>query len=657
MALAFVSCEEEETVKPASIFADKESVSIPAEGGSEKIMITSTRNWTSTVYGEGITVAPNTGEASEEAVEVVITAEPNTESTTRKATVIFDAGSVETTVTVTQFAAGTSLATISGIRELAPSGNDKVTIADGTIIRATVVSSRELNNMISQKNAYIQDASAGIQIRFAENHEYDFGAEIEIDLSGEQLSLYGGAPQLGEIPLNKVTVVSTGNKVEPKAVSITDFMANKYEGQYISLSNVQVAGEDLGKTFVVNDSHTSITMEARTGERFVIFSSKYATYKDQTVPEGSGTVSGVAMINNGTIQLSFAQESDWAGLTGARFEGVDYLTVDVESTSVGKEAGSFKVNVSAKDAASWTAESSDPSWLTVSPASGTGSSEVTVSYTAGTQNREGTITFKSGELTATCTVSQLAEGLEKLTVAEFLAKEPGDTYYELTGTITNIANTTYGNLTIKDETGDVYIYGVTQTKVEGSNDKSFSKIGLKVGDILTLATRRGEHNGTPQGGGNSNPAYYISHIESELPAEELKNPLTSNVKFTEVNKFYSEKAEVNGTADVAVFKFGTSSVDGEATMTIPAGTTKISFYGVAWNNKTGSITLSAAGAAFSPSTIDFKANAGANNNSPYTITVSDESDWYEVSVSGVTAETTVTVKSKTRAIIWGVNAE
>ena len=107
MALAFVSCEEEETVKPASIFADKESVSIPAEGGSEKIMITSTRNWISTVYGEGITVAPSTGEASEEAVEVVITAEPNTESTTRKATVIFDAGSVETTVTVTQFAAGT----------------------------------------------------------------------------------------------------------------------------------------------------------------------------------------------------------------------------------------------------------------------------------------------------------------------------------------------------------------------------------------------------------------------------------------------------------------------------------------------------------------------------------------------------------------------
>ena len=150
-----------------------------------------------------------------------------------------------------------------------------------------------------------------------------------------------------------MTVVSTGNKVEPKAVSITDFMANKYEGQYISLSNVQVAGEDLGKTFVVNDSHTSITMEAQTGERFVIFSSKYATYKDQTVPEGSGTVSGVAMINDGTIQLSFAQESDWAGLTGARFEGVDYLTVDVESTSVGKEAGSFKVNVSAKDAASW----------------------------------------------------------------------------------------------------------------------------------------------------------------------------------------------------------------------------------------------------------------------------------------------------------------
>lgn len=108
--------------------------------------------------------------------------------------------------------------------------------------------------------------------------------------------------------------------------------------------------------------------------------------------------------------------------------------------------------------------------------------------------------------------------LVEATIEEFLAAEVStDVWYQLTGTISNIANETYGNLTIEDETGSVYIYGLTATRQE-SNDRSFSDLGLKVGDILTLATLRGEHNGEAQGGGSTNPAYYISHEEGDVPA-------------------------------------------------------------------------------------------------------------------------------------------
>ena len=98
------------------------------------------------------------------------------------------------------------------------------------------------------------------------------------------------------------------------------------------------------------------------------------------------------------------------------------------------------------------------------------------------------------------------------TIKEFLdAAESSDTWYKLTGEIINIAKEEYGNFTIKDETGEVYIYGMT-SKWVGSNDKSFSKIGLKVGDTVTLGTLRGSYQGTPQGGGNKVPAFYISHV-------------------------------------------------------------------------------------------------------------------------------------------------
>ena len=101
--------------------------------------------------------------------------------------------------------------------------------------------------------------------------------------------------------------------------------------------------------------------------------------------------------------------------------------------------------------------------------------------------------------------------LKELTIEEFLnAPESSDVWYQLTGEIESVEDEEYGDFTISDETGSVYIYGMTKRKLS-ANDKSFSQLGLNVGDVVTLATRRTSYNGKPQGGGNPDPAYYISH--------------------------------------------------------------------------------------------------------------------------------------------------
>ena len=85
------------------------------------------------------------------------------------------------------------------------------------------------------------------------------------------------------------------------------------------MEGVQVAASDLPKTWVMGSAHTSINIEDANGNKFVVFSSKYATYGTQTVAQGAGTIKGISSINNGTMQLIFAQTSDFAGLTGERF--------------------------------------------------------------------------------------------------------------------------------------------------------------------------------------------------------------------------------------------------------------------------------------------------------------------------------------------------
>ena len=210
-----------------------------------------------------------------------------------------------------------------------PTPGDAMTIADvlakgsgatiGGVIEGVVISNMDLNNLTSKKGLYVQDETGALQFYLAANHEFAFGTKVKIDLTTATLGSYNGAVQVSGVGLDKITVVSTDNAVEAKTVSMADFLANKYEGQYIALEGVQVAASDLSKTWVMDGAHTSIAMEDASGNSFVVFSSKYASYGAETVAQGAGTLKGISSINNGTIQIIFAQTTDYAGLSGERF--------------------------------------------------------------------------------------------------------------------------------------------------------------------------------------------------------------------------------------------------------------------------------------------------------------------------------------------------
>ena len=248
----------------------------------------------------------------------------------------------------------------------------------GTTIEGVVISNMELNNLTSKKGMYIQDETAALQFYLAANHEFAFGDKVQVDLSGVTKADYNGATQVSGLALDKITKISSGNTVQPKVVSMADFLANKYEGQYIALEGVQVAASDLSKKFVEGSSHTSINMEDASGNKFVVFSSKYASYGAVTVPQGSGTIKGISSISKGTMQLIFAQASDYADLTGARFD-------DAGDEEGGDEEGGEVVTPPAGDVTGTS--------LTISRETMTGISWTTNSY--GSQNISNLSTYLS----------------------------------------------------------------------------------------------------------------------------------------------------------------------------------------------------------------------------------------------------------------------
>lgn len=104
---------------------------------------------------------------------------------------------------------------------------------------------------------------------------------------------------------------------------------------------------------------------------------------------------------------------------------------------------------------------------------------------------------------------------------------------------------------------------------------------------------------------------------------------SSSVEWTLGTNAFSEKATVNGVADVPVLKIGSSKKAGSATLKIPAGTTKVSFYGVTWKGKTA--TLKASVGETQVATQALTANQGATGNAPYKLTVED-SDKYTITL-------------------------
>ena len=85
------------------------------------------------------------------------------------------------------------------------------------------------------------------------------------------------------------------------------------------------------------------------------------------------------------------------------------------------------------------------------------------------------------------------------TVAEFLAAAKNDTQlYILRGTITNVANTTYGNFDLTDETGTIYVYGLYSE--DGATNKYWAASGAKLGDDIVISALRAEFNGSAQAG-------------------------------------------------------------------------------------------------------------------------------------------------------------
>lgn len=200
-------------------------------------------------------------------------------------------------------------------------------------------------------------------------------------------------------------------------------------------------------------------------------------------------------------------------------------------------------------------------------------------FAAGAPNdgasREAVITFSaegypSVEITVAQDAAPGAEEDETMTIADFLEKKDTATEYTLTGKITNVANTTYGNFDLTDDTGSVYVYGLLTP--EGAAQKQWAAAGLKQGDIITLKGKYSVYNGSPQ----IKNAVYVSHKSIKLDTESLEFAAEGgslDITATLVNATDAISVSVDNSHYTVALKSGTTY-----TVTAPANETEEAIY-------------------------------------------------------------------------------
>lgn len=635
IAATAVSCVKDELAQLDEVQVSQSYIALPTEGGSIDVTVTATDSWEITGIPEWLTVAPASGVAG----KTVVTFSAEATSTTNESVLKLLCSGKTQLLTVLQMAEKIELP-ISTCAEVNAAEDGPTFKIKGTI---TAIENTTYGNM------YVTDETGSVYIygtlyEGAEKQFSKYGVEVgDIVVVEGPRGSYKGTPQLvnatilaiekslikvesvdpetAELPIEggilTVTLTAKGDGVE---VVIPE--ENK---SWISVSGMNVSGTSAVVSFNI--------AENAGGDR-----SSELSFK--TTKSGKEYTAVTSFSQKGAIIEATAAEINAAADGDTQYRITGYVS-KVANTQYG--------NLYIRD------HSGEVFVYGTNDFANTGIEEGDIITVVGPK------TSHNGPQMKNVTLENRID-VKDIDLASFKAlADDSETWYRISGTVaestepnTKLDLETYGNLALTDGTNEVYVYGVVPGW--GGASKLFGTLGVKLGDKLTIVCHKSSFTKDEYTLHQASKAFYVSH-ETPADPEAPLGTYESNVKYTLGDYAYNDGvATVNGTENVATIKLGSSSKIGSATITLPKGTTSVSFYAVAWKGKTATLQFSIGDTVIGTQAI--VGNDGATGNAPYTLTVAD-TDKYSLTMAALEADTEVTVTTveTVRVILFGIQAK
>ena len=223
------------------------------------------------------------------------------------------------------------------LREL-HTGSD-LTITDSLSVYAVVTMDETSGNLY--KEAYVQDGTASMYLRFTSSSGLYEGDSIRIDLQGTTLKMYNMMLQLDSLDADlnifkQATQLATVSETTTLAEIALD--GSSFQAKLVQINNVEFICDDLNNSFADGANQESLNryLQAEIGNQLILRKSGYSNFADQIIPSGNGTVTAIVSQYNDDVQILLRRPSE-AQLTNDRLD-------DCDGTGGGSGNGSLILN-------------------------------------------------------------------------------------------------------------------------------------------------------------------------------------------------------------------------------------------------------------------------------------------------------------------------
>ena len=496
------------------------------------------------------------------------------------------------------------------------------------------------------RGVMLQEGSDYLLVYDANGVDAKIGDKVTV--SGKKATYSGQA----QITTPTVTEKSSGNTVTYPTVKVLD--ASNFAS---FTSNVPVYIQYKG-TLVKSGNYLNVTIPGVEGKDGSIAypAEDYSAFYDKEVTVTGFYLGGQTHYSTMVVKIE-ATDGSGGGSGGDTGTGQTFSTIaglandaDVETNEVlvvGKHARGAMLQegsayMLAFDANGVNANVGDKVVVTGKKGTYSGMAQIT----------SPSVTVKSTGNTVTYPTPKV---LDATNFATYTATAPE--YIQYTGKLVKSGN--YLNVTIPGVEGKDGSIAYPIGSYDEFVDKNVTVSGFFVGGsthyntmAITVVEAGGSTGGDTGGGTGGDTGGGTGGDSGDSYASTLTWTLGANAS--------DAKVKVNGSAtETAALKLGTSSKAGTATLTVPAGASKISFYGLGWKDKTATLTIKMTGMTDKQS--ECTANAGVSNNSPFTVTVAgtDKKTIDLGSALGNAATVTVTTEgsTNTRVVLFGFVSE